>query len=260
MRCVHRYRGRRGPVFHLDCYRLRSPGGSGRSRLGRTAARRRRGPDRVAGARRRVGAGADAAVPARITSTDRGAPRPGGAVSWLALDTATDRASVALGTARGRRAGGKPRGRAASRERSAAARRSAARRGPASRSSSVDGVAAERRAGELHRASGRCVGGQGAGADAGLRACGWRRRSWCGPRRTPGPERSRSPLADALRGEVYAAAYRFGADRVETRARRRRCGGRSDCSPRALAGRRIVGDASAGRARSASPSGPAATS
>lgn len=22
---VHRYRGRRGPVFHLDCYRLRSP-------------------------------------------------------------------------------------------------------------------------------------------------------------------------------------------------------------------------------------------
>ncbi|MBW8773054.1 MAG: tRNA (adenosine(37)-N6)-threonylcarbamoyltransferase complex ATPase subunit type 1 TsaE, partial [Gemmatimonadetes bacterium] len=22
---VHRYAGRRGPVFHLDCYRLRSP-------------------------------------------------------------------------------------------------------------------------------------------------------------------------------------------------------------------------------------------
>lgn len=22
---VHRYRGRRGPVFHLDCFRLRSP-------------------------------------------------------------------------------------------------------------------------------------------------------------------------------------------------------------------------------------------
>ena len=22
---VHRYQGRRGPVFHLDCYRLRSP-------------------------------------------------------------------------------------------------------------------------------------------------------------------------------------------------------------------------------------------
>ncbi len=26
---VHRYRGRRGPVFHLDCYRLRTPAEAG---------------------------------------------------------------------------------------------------------------------------------------------------------------------------------------------------------------------------------------
>ena len=52
---VHRYKGRRGPVFHLDCYRLQHPEEARRSRLGGAGRRRRRDPGRVAGAGRRAG-------------------------------------------------------------------------------------------------------------------------------------------------------------------------------------------------------------
>ena len=45
---VHRYHGARGPVFHLDCYRLRSPDEAGDLDWEGLVARGRRHIDRVA--------------------------------------------------------------------------------------------------------------------------------------------------------------------------------------------------------------------
>ena len=59
---VHRYHARRGPVFHLDCFRLRSPEEAGtwtgRACLGRATRSWWNGPSGQAS-----GSGADAPVP-----------------------------------------------------------------------------------------------------------------------------------------------------------------------------------------------------
>ena len=96
---VHRYRGRRGPVFHLDCYRLRSPDEAAdldwEGLLAEGDAILVEWPERAG----RLAACARSAVPA--ASPRRPVPRGSrGAVMRLAIETATDRASVALGAPR----------------------------------------------------------------------------------------------------------------------------------------------------------------
>ena len=97
---VHRYHGRRGPVFHLDCYRLRSADEAADLDWEGLLARATRS-GRVAGAGRGM-----AAPPAGGSGCITW-PNPSGA-GWsrsdrLALETATDRASVALGRPRATR-------------------------------------------------------------------------------------------------------------------------------------------------------------
>ena len=135
---------------------------------------------------------------------------------WLALDTATDRASVALGEPGRGRGGGEPHRRPAPRGRAAAHDPG---RAPACgrRARRVTGLVAERWPGELHRTPRGRVGGEGAGAGARAPARGPRPRCWCARPAWPGGRRALVlAVADALRGEVYAAAYRFEPDRMRT--------------------------------------------
>ena len=136
-------------------------------------------------------------------------------MSWLALDTATDRASVALGSSARTRV----------EESLTGARRHAARAAPDDRSGAaragrrpLDDVArggAERRTGELHRSAGRRRGGEGAGAGArdsavdGAVAAGARRGAPAEARYGAGASPTRCAAS------VYAAAYRFERDRRE---------------------------------------------
>ena len=88
--------GRRGPVFHLDCFRLRSPEEAAdldwEGLLREGDAMLVEWPERAG----EWVPPADAPVPSRSPAGSR-APRAGVALMWLALETATDRASVALG-------------------------------------------------------------------------------------------------------------------------------------------------------------------
>ena len=75
---VHRYQGRAAPVYHLDCYRLRSAGRADEHRLGRDLRREADRADRMAGARGRPGCRRHTSHQFRICPTTRRGADAGG--------------------------------------------------------------------------------------------------------------------------------------------------------------------------------------
>ena len=212
---VHRYQGRRGPVFHLDCYRLRNVRGSARSRLAGSRRRGRRDAGGVAGAGRRVGCRLRRSIPAASSRRRRRA------AAWSVSDVAGDRHRdrSRLGRAGPARDRCSPRRRSSARgatPRSCFPRSSTSWvvRAPAFRS--VEAHRARRWSRQLHRTPGRRRRRQGAGAKASRSLCGPLRRCWPAAAALGHDGRLVLAVSDALRGEVFAAAYRFTPGRVDT--------------------------------------------
>ena len=211
---VHRYQGRRGPVFHLDCYRLRSPEEAAdldwEGLLPRAMPFWSSGPSAPAGGcrRRRTASGSHHLDRPR-------APRAGVALMRLALETATDRASVALGT---------PGTLALLEENIQGARRHAAALLP-----SIETLLG-RAGATLDDVRGVALS-DGPGSFTGLRvgaalvkalARARRLPFWTAPSlmvRAAGvaePDQLVVAIGNALRGEVYSAGYRFTSTEIVT--------------------------------------------
>src|SRR5712691_5003278 len=188
-------------------------GGSRRPGLGGAGGRRRCHPGRVAPPGGRVAPAAHSMVSAASPGRS-GAAWPGGALMWLAIETATERASVAVGRSAAE----------AVEEGLAGARRHAAGLLP------MIAAALDRAGVTLDDLTGLALS-DGPGSFTGLRVGASVAKAlvharglplWTAPSlmvRASGVAREGDTVlavADALRGEVYAAAYRFEPEEVVT--------------------------------------------
>ena len=210
---VHRYQGARGPVFHLDCFRLRSPDEAAdldwEGLLSEGDAILIEWPERAGGLDSDAHPAIQAAALAR--SGRRGLDV---ALMLLAIDTATDRASVALGAA-----GSEP-----LEENLAGARRHASALLP------MIQALLRRAAASLDDVRG-IVLSDGPGSFTGLRVGASVAKAlvqargvplWVAPSllvRAAGVAQDNQlvlAVSSALRGELYAAAYRFLGAEIHT--------------------------------------------